>query len=548
MWSPNSFLTEKLPWYKAWTENPHSSPFHLAVFGVVAILTFTSVFQRVADLVIMQEEANMAVALLATRPPAAAPGERSRADQVEPTEVIVGYAPGIGESKRSEVAQALQLTKQGEIKALNAVIYTTGESDTPREVADRVRHLHQADVLFVEPNVLLTPEQLPNDPLFNTEWHLPKVGIDTGWDVTVGSSTTVAVLDTGVDCTHPDLVDNCRPGFNIPSNNTNTADIYGHGTKVAGVIAAIADNGLGVAGAAHQASIMPIRITNDSQGMASYSDIANGILYAADHGVKIANVSYAAYDSQTIASAAAYLVARGGILTMAAGNAGTVSTVKNDPNFIVVSATDSSDARTPWSTYGSPVDTAAPGSAISTTAPGGGFISMSGTSFAAPLTAAVAALVWSAVPTLSNVEVQNVLLGTAVDKGSAGYDQEYGFGRLDAKAAVAAALSGAIPTITYPNSSQNQPLVLTSYAVISKTKNSGVVAWATNLPATGRVRYGTSNTALNQVVDVPVVTVSQQATITGLDPRKKYYYQVEALDAAGTLVKSPVTEFRTTRK
>ena len=304
---------------------------------------------------------------------------------------------------------------------------------------------------------------------------------------------------------------------------------------------------LGVAGVAYGAKILPIRITNDLQGYANYADIASGIVYAADHGAKIANVSYAAYDSQTVTAAASYLASKGGMLTIAAGNAGTISTTKNDPNSIVVSATDMGDIRTSWSSYGTPVDVSAPGLAISTTAKGGGFISMSGTSFSAPLTAGVAALVWSRVPTLTNVQVVNAILGTSVDLGQSGYDQEYGFGRIDASLAAAVAASGTIPTITYQGGGQSQQFVLTSYAVLSKTKNEGVVAWETNLPATGRVRYGTSVTTLGQSVEVMTANVSQQTNISGLEARKKYYYQIEATDAAGNVIKSPVTEFRTRR-
>jgi subtilisin family serine protease len=548
MWSLNTLLAEKMAWYRLWMQNPHSSPIHLALFGLFSALAFMVVFGQVSEYLLMQEEANVAVVLLAKQPATRNLPEHSKASPIDPTEIIVGYKASIGESKRSEVANALLLTKQGEIKALNAVVYTASSDDTAREAADRLRHLHSADVVFVEPNVWLAPELTPDDPLYSTQWHTPLLGIDTAWDTVQGVGKTVAIVDTGVDCAHEELAASCLGGYNIPSQNTNAGDVYGHGTKVAGVVAAATNNAVGVAGAAYGAKILPVRITNDSQGMASYSDIANGILYAADHGASVINVSYAAYDSQTVASAAAYAVGKGAVLVVAAGNDGVKSTTKNDVNMVVVAATDTADRRATWSNFGAPIDVAAPGTAISTTAPGGGFISMSGTSFAAPLIAAVTALVWSHTPALTVDEITRVILGTAQDIGTKGYDEEYGFGRVDALTALRTVASGTIPTITYPNSSQSQPLALTSYAVVSKTKETGVVAWATNLPATGRVRYGTSPSALAKVVEVTTPNMTQQASVTGLDPRKKYYYQVEAVDVAtGATVKSPVSEFRTRR-
>ncbi len=549
MWSLNTLLAEKFVWYQKWMQNPHSSPIHFAIFGLVAALAFSIVFDEVSDLIVLEEQANVAVALMAETRGRSDELPQSRAEVIESTEVIIGFTAGVADAKRSEVAKALLLTKQGEIKAVNAVVYSVGADDTVREVADRVRHMHGADVAFVEPNNWLAPELTPDDPLYTTEWHIPKIGVNTAWDTTSGAGKTVAIVDSGVDCAHEELAASCVSGFNIPSNNTNTSDTFGHGTKVAGVVSALANNSLGVAGAAYGAKILPVRITNDSQGLASYSDIANGIIYAADNGADVINVSYAAYDSQTIAAAAAYAVSKGKILVMAAGNAGTKSTTKNDQNIIVVAATDANDARTSWSNYGSPIDVAAPGTAISTTAPGGGFISMSGTSFASPLTAAVAALIWSRNAALTADEVTRVLLGTVNDRGQTGYDEDFGFGRVDALNAVVTAASGTIPTITYPNYVQNQSLAIISHAVVSKTKEVGVVAWTTNLPATGRVRFGTSATALSRAVEVTAQNTSQQATITGLDPRKRYYYQIEAVDpVTGAIVKSPVSDFRTARK
>jgi subtilisin family serine protease len=410
--------------YTRWTENRYSTSVHFAVFGLFALLAFTTVFNSVSELLVQSESSQVAIVSQAVQKMKIPPPERSTAGPRSGTEIIVGFESSAGESKRNEIAQTMLLTKRGEIPALGAQIFTVSEDDTPQEVIDRLTHEHKKNVRFAEVNSILAPEYVPNDPLWSTQWHIPKVGVDTAWDTTKGAEVTVAVLDTGVDCTHPDLAQNCLSGFNIPSNNTESSDLYGHGTKVAGVIVAVADNALGVAGASPLTRVLPVRVTNDAQGLASYSDIASGIVYAADKGAKVVNVSYAAYGSAAVTSAAEYLKGKGGVLTMSSGNAGTISTVKNDPNIIVVGATDMGDVRASWSSYGTPIDVVAPGLAISTTAVGGGFISMSGTSFSAPLTAAVASLVWSKVPSLSNAQLSNVLLGTALDKGVSGYDEQ----------------------------------------------------------------------------------------------------------------------------
>jgi subtilisin family serine protease len=438
--------------------------------------------------------------------------------------------------------------KVKDVPGMNASVYRISDDDSPREVADRVKALHKGDVLFAEPNALVAPGYTPNDALLGNSWHIPKIGAPAAWESAQGAGVTIAILDTGVDCAHADLSVSCLPGRNVVSGNADVTDTYGHGTKVAGTAAAIGDNTVGVAGVGFKARILPVKITNDPQGLATYADIASGIIYAADQGAKVANVSYAAYDSAAVTSAAAYLASKGGILTMSAGNAGTQSSTKNDANIIVVSATDMNDARTSWSSYGMPVDVSAPGLGIPTTLANGEYIAMSGTSFSAPIVAGAAAVLISLGTTTPSGDIVRLLLGAARDLGVGGYDQEYGFGRLDLGAAMVALKAGTIPTISYPGGVQNQSsLSLVSYAVVSKTKDSGVVEWSTNVPATGRVKYGLGSSALSSTVEVATSSALQRATITGLEPRKRYFYQVEAIDATGGVVKSPVTEFRTRR-
>jgi thermitase len=289
-----------------------------------------------------------------------------------------------------------------------------------------------------------------NDPYFGSEYHLTKIGADLAWDKTQGEGITIAILDSGVDPTHPDLQASLINGYNAYDNNTNTADVCGHGTAVAGSAAAITNNGIGVAGVAGKSKIMPIRIAyKDSTGSCYgyYSTITNGLIYAADNGAKIANISYGGVSgSSSIINAANYMQSKGGLVFVSAGNESVQSTTLPTPSMIVVSATDQNDNKTSWSNYGSYVSLAAPGSYIYTTSNGSSYGAWNGTSFSSPITAGVAALVMSANPALSYLDVQNILFSTAVDLGAVGKDIYFGYGRVNANAAVNLALN-SVPSV-----------------------------------------------------------------------------------------------------
>jgi len=288
-----------------------------------------------------------------------------------------------------------------------------------------------------------------NDPYLGSEWHINKIGANTAWDKAQGAGVTIAILDSGVDAV-PDLAPHMVAGYNIYDGNTNTADVCGHGTQVAGAAAAAMNNGAGVAGVAGQAKIMPVRIAyvDPSYGCyAWYSTIASGITWAADHGARVVNVSYAGLPtSSAIISAANYLKGKGGLLFVAAGNFNRDEGYTPTTSMIPVSATDNNDARASFSSYGNYVALSAPGTGIYTTNKGGSYGAIGGTSIASPIAAAVAALVMSANPSLSNTKVESILYSTAVDLGAAGRDPQFGYGRVNAGAAVAAAGGSTTPT------------------------------------------------------------------------------------------------------
>ena len=297
------------------------------------------------------------------------------------------------------------------------------------------------NIKFAEVDELIPPVgNTTNDTYFSHQWHLQKIGALEAWNEGRGEGIVVAVLDTGVDPNHSDLKDNLLPGFNSVDGSNIWYDEHGHGTRVAGVIAALTDNNYGVASIAHHSKILPVRISNHVDGWAYFSDIARGLTMAADYGVDIANISYSVAGSAAVTSAAEYMRSRGGLVVAAAGNWSSDLEQAPNPFITVVSATDSEDQLASFSSFGEVVDIAAPGVQVLTTSINEGFHFVNGTSFASPIVAGVAALVLSTNPALEVDEVEQILFQTAYDLGTPGKDIYFGHGRVDAAAATAIAI------------------------------------------------------------------------------------------------------------
>jgi hypothetical protein len=199
---------------------------------------------------------------------------------------------------------------------------------------------------------------------------------------------------------------------------------------------------------------MPLRIAfKDAAGScyAYASTIASGITYAADHGARIANISYGPLaGNAAIQSAAQYMKNKGGLVFISASNDGVDLNVTPTTSLIAVSATDSSDNKASWSSYGNAISLAAPGTGIWTTSNGGGYGGWNGTSFASPIAAGVAALMMSAAPTLDGAQIEQLMFSNALDLGTAGRDPLFGYGRVDAAAGVSAARAWVPVTDTQP--------------------------------------------------------------------------------------------------
>lgn len=389
----------------------------------------------------------VALGLIAATPlataevPAAGAPATATAPQWVPGRLLVQPRPGLSDEEFDKVLKGHGAKRVGQIPGIGVHIIQLPPTASEKAVAALLSK--NPHIKFAEPDMILEPQGTANDPYFPSAWHLPKIGATTAWDSSTGSAITIAILDSGVDASHPDLAGKLVAGWNFYDNNSTTTDVYGHGTKVAGSAAAVTNNSLGVAAVAGGAKIMPIRVT-DTSGMGYLSYMASGITWAADHGARVANLSFqAAGGYSTIQSAAQYMKNKGGLVTTAAGNTGTAQSFAYSDTNIVVSATDSSDNKASFSSYGNFVSVAAPGVSIYSTVKGGSYGAVSGTSFAAPVTAGVVALVMAANPSLSAGTVQNLLYSTAKDLGSAGKDTTYGYGRINAAAAVAAAKGGS---------------------------------------------------------------------------------------------------------
>ncbi|MEW6554076.1 MAG: S8 family peptidase [Actinomycetota bacterium] len=290
---------------------------------------------------------------------------------------------------------------------------------------------------FVEEDHVTRASYTPNDPSYPEQWHLPSISAPQAWDATIGSTdVTIAIIDTGVDYNHQDLKDKCVAGYNYVDRNSDPMDDHGHGTHVAGIAAALGNNSTGVAGVDWKARIMPIKAL-DSRGSGYVSDVATSIRYAADHGAEVINMSLGTSEySYTLEEAVNYAHNKGVIVVAASGNeSSSVSYPAACNHVIAVGALESNDSLAYFSNRGQEQDLTAPGVSILSTLPGS-YGKMSGTSMASPVVAGCASLVLAAHPGYSPNQVEQALKDTATDLGASGFDNNYGYGKVNVYAAV----------------------------------------------------------------------------------------------------------------
>lgn len=397
------------------------------------------------------------VLLLAT----SIPGHAARPDA--PARLIVGFDHTAGAADADLLAEhgatILRVVPNADfivVSAARAAAFQQDARDLP-------------GVRYVEVDGIITEESTPNDRLWNKQWGPQAINADEAWDITFGSDQVIyGVVDTGVDYTHPDLlqamwmnpgenpvdgVDNdgngyvddifgwdCAAGDNDPQNTNN-----GHGSHVAGIAAARTNNVWGIAGIA-QVKVMALKIF---EGGSFNSAAAECIRYAADNGARVAGMSWYTSPSTAINDAIAYAWGKNVVLVKSAGNqnGGQVTYPGTLPEVIAVSALSNPTTLASYSSVGAKVELAAPGSSILAPYPMQGNLNptnmgnaiLSGTSMAQPHAAGVACLILSKNPALTNQQVRDILAQSADDLGAPGRDPQFGHGRINALAAVNAA-------------------------------------------------------------------------------------------------------------
>ncbi|WP_337032800.1 S8 family peptidase [Paenibacillus illinoisensis] len=305
-----------------------------------------------------------------------------------------------------------------------------------------------------------TDVTIPNDILFTDyQWNLPAIETNRGWNITKGKEDViVAVVDTGVDLNHPDLKGKLLEGYNVVDPKSKPLDDVGHGTHVAGIIGAIVNNNEGVAGMSWYNKVLPVKVLDNSGSGTTYA-VAEGIIWAADHGAKVINMSLGNYaDAQFLHDAVKYAFDRDIVLIAATGNDNTERPgyPAAYPEVFAVSATDPDMKKASYSNYGDYVDVMAPGTSIASTYPNNQYAALSGTSMASPHVAALAGLIRSLNPDLTNTEVMDLMRQSVIDLGDPGHDKYYGYGEVDVYKALKAASSNSAPLQFWPQHVRQQ--------------------------------------------------------------------------------------------
>jgi hypothetical protein len=292
-------------------------------------------------------------------------------------------------------------------------------------------YLENPDVDYVVPNYQRNAESTPNDPKYVNQWSLNLLEMSKVWDLDIQSEVVVAVLDSGIDPMHEDLMEKTIQGYNFVQNNNTPWDdaVNSHGTKSSGIISAVSNNGKGIAGMAPHVKIMPLKVL-DNQGRGYDFDIIEAIYYAVDHGANVINLSLGGPGfSQALWEAVKYADQNGVVIVAASGNQTTaVHYPAAFPEVIAVGAINNEKKIAYFSNFGKEMDVVAPGVNILSTARSNQYVYDNGTSFATPIVSGVAALLKGKNPTLTPQKIKWLIESTATDGGATGWDQYFGYG------------------------------------------------------------------------------------------------------------------------
>lgn len=447
-----------------------------------------------------------------------------------PDELIVGLEPGAPALPLLAMEMVGGVAMQ--IPSIDAYVVKLSSGITMQSAGEFLRAL--PGVRYVEPNYRVFAFATPNDPFFSQQYGLSRIQAHLAWDLWQPQRTVyIAIIDSGIDYTHPDLTNKIRrhsngaiygyDAFNLIGLTQDFMDYAGHGTHCAGIAGAEINNSVGVAGVAawnpaignsnNFVQLMPVKVINEEE-TGTVSTIAGGISWAANNGAHILSMSLGTTEMSTaIADAVNYAWSRGCLLVAAAGNFAS-----NAPTYpasyspcIAVAATDANDQLTSWSQYGSWIDIAAPGQNILSTTLSGSYYTMSGTSMACPMVSGAAAILWSYNPYLTSQQVRDAL-ETHVDPYTPynGRTIGSGKGRLNIYRALQGIGAGAPPSLS--------SLSLNPTTVTAGSPSTGTVTLTSPAPSGGFVvNLSSSNTNAATVpssITVPAGSMNANFTVT----------------------------------
>lgn len=405
--------------------------------------------------------------LLATNKSTTAPvvdtitGNYSVAGEASSSSILVKYKSSVNETAKANINKRVGAVPKRKIDKLNVDVIEISTNESVDTVIGKYKVY--SEVEYAEPNYLAKGFLTPNDTLFSKQWHLQKIEAPKAWDVSQGGYGPIAVVDTGIASAQSDLSGWISQGYNFVAGNTNANDDNGHGTHVAGIISASSNNGNGVASIGFKGTLLPVKVL-DSNGSGTYANVASGIIYAADQGSKVINMSLGGSSSSlTLKNAVSYAQSKGSIIVAAAGNNGNSTAVYPAvyPGVIAVSASTQDDTLASFSSYGSHIYVSAPGTGIISTYNNGGYATLSGTSMATPVVSGLIGLALSRGTTSVTTVIAD--LKTASDKvgpypyDQNGWNQYFGYGRINAARLLGATTTIPSDTTTTPQDKTEKP-------------------------------------------------------------------------------------------